>query len=143
MVNPEISMTDKLMLAVVDDDSSIVETLKMLLSTRGWQVSSHGCAESLLGALIPCQKRLMIKDDEGKLCYLQAVVADYNLPGISGVELAHRLMKFSPHLHIIMMTGAHDELELVLKRRFPGVVSLSKPFSIRDLEVALLISRPT
>lgn len=125
------------MLALVDDEPSILQTLEMLLSMRGWNISAHSSAESLLQALTLDQGQLMFKDQDGVSHRLVAVLVDFNLPGMNGVELVKRLRDQTPRLSVVMMTGAHDELQRAIMPDLKGVVGLHKPFSTRDLEVAL------
>ncbi|RDI73507.1 PAS domain S-box protein [Gaiella occulta] len=59
-----------------------------------------------------------------------AVVADVEMPGMGGIELARRLDRLHPHVRVLLMSGytAADEIHHLAKRDF-----LQKPFTPADL----------
>jgi len=63
---------------------------------------------------------------------LGALVADYNLPELTGLELARRLREEAPELPVMIITGYR--LEGTLDE---GMAFLRKPFSVKDLRVWL------
>lgn len=69
---------------IVDDDTSVRDSLSLLFSLRGYATATFGNAEEFLGALRP--------DWRG------CVVTDLQMPGMSGIELQARLMRRSPRL---------------------------------------------
>jgi len=63
----------------------------------------------------------------------RVVLTDIEMPGMSGVELAARLLAIRPSIRIVMMTGDPDRAEAA--RRHPGIVDdvLLKPMRIEDI----------
>jgi FixJ family two-component response regulator len=108
-------------IAVVDDDESVRESVAALVESVGYQVVSFGSAEDFLGSL---------DNLEGLNC----MILDVRLPGISGVELHSRIGK-SRSIPAIFIT-AHPDPVLATK---PGIVAvLYKPF---EPEVLLKAAR--
>lgn len=83
----------------VDDEDSLVLLVKRGLERRGFKVSGFTSAEEALGAL---------KDS---LDSVDAVITDYNMPRMSGIDLAKKLMELRPNLPVILTSGyVTDEL---------------------------------
>ncbi len=61
------------------------------------------------------------------------VLADYNMPGLSGVELSRRVRQKFPMLPILIMTGLGDNLDMTELRVLGNVTVLPKPFDLVDL----------
>ena len=63
----------------------------------------------------------------------RVVLTDIEMPGMSGVELAARMLAIRPSIRIVMMTG--DAERAAAARRHPGIVDdvLLKPMRIEDL----------
>ena len=68
------------------------------------------------------------------------VVTDIEMPGMTGIELAARLLALRPTLRIVMMTGDSERAESA--RRHPSIVDevLLKPVRVDELVAAV---RPT
>jgi FixJ family two-component response regulator len=86
--------TDAL-IAVVDDDPRILESLENLLESAGYAVSLFTSAMALLEA--------------GGLGEIDCVISDINMPEIDGLELSRSLQAARPGLPIILITG-HPEM---------------------------------
>ncbi|MBY3537566.1 response regulator [Rhizobium laguerreae] len=85
-------------IAVVDDDSRILESLGELLESRGYIVRLYGSAQSLL--------------DGGGLETGDCLITDLGMPAMDGFELCRRLRCANPDLAVIFMTarnGLHDQ----------------------------------
>jgi FixJ family two-component response regulator len=81
--------------AVVDDDPRLVESLGDLLESAGYAVRSFRSAQLLL-------------DDKGALSDIDCLIADIGMPVIDGFEL-ERLVKWArPELPVILVTGRHE-----------------------------------
>ena len=86
--------TDAL-IAVVDDDRRVLESLENLLESAGYAVRLFASATALLEA--------------GHLGEIDCVISDINMPEIDGLELSRLLQAARPDLPIILITG-HPEL---------------------------------
>jgi FixJ family two-component response regulator len=85
--------TTKPLIAVVDDDRSVIKSLARMLRMAGYAVETFGSAREFLASLpafVP-----------------QCLVLDVHLPEMSGLELQNRLAAQGPCLPVIFMT-AHD-----------------------------------
>jgi two-component system, cell cycle sensor histidine kinase and response regulator CckA len=67
----------------------------------------------------------------------QLLLSDVVLPGMSGPDLAERLVRGNPRLRVLFASGYHEES---LRERASNVASsrvLAKPFSIEQLAAAV------
>jgi len=107
-------------LAVVDDDTRVLESLEDLLESAGHTVHLFRSAQALLA-------------DEafGKI---DCVISDIGMPAIDGFELERLARAARPGLPVILITG---RLELIKGRQLTeqgeSRTFLLKPFSEREL----------
>jgi PAS domain S-box-containing protein len=87
---------DELVL-VVDDDRDVAETTARMLEQRGLDVVWGSSAEDGLD----CLKE---RRDE-----IAAVVSDYQMPGMDGLELLESMREVSPYLPFVLFTGKGSE----------------------------------
>jgi len=104
---------------VVDDDSSIQEAIKTLVSLAGLRVETFGTAQEFLRSKRP--------DVPGCL------VLDVELPGLSGLDLQRELAAHGIKLPIIFITGYGDIPMSVRAIKAGAQDFLTKPFRDRDL----------
>jgi FixJ family two-component response regulator len=120
-------------IAVVDDDKSVRESLAGFIESVGYDVALFSSAEEFLGSTRRC-------DD------LQCMILDVRLPGMSGPELFSQLTVSRRSLPTIFIT-AHADAAVSGCATKPGVVSvLYKPFQpaalLKAVRSALARSRP-
>jgi len=125
--------------ALVDDETQILQALKTLLSFKGMACSVHESAESLLAAVHLEHDKLWLMTDEGHRAMVRSVVLDMNLPGMNGADLVGALRHMQQDLQIVMMTAALEDQLKERSQDLKGVTLLSKPFSIESIERALQI----
>jgi nitrogen-specific signal transduction histidine kinase/ActR/RegA family two-component response regulator len=77
----------------VDDDEVMVVTVQALLKRAGYRVSGFGSGDAALAAI---SARPNIYD---------AVVTDFNMPTMSGIDLAAALKRVKPKLPVIISSG--------------------------------------
>ena len=104
---------------VVDDDQSIREAIKSLISLVGVRVETFGTAQEFLRAERP--------DLPGCL------VLDVELPGLSGLDLQRELAAHGIKLPIIFITGYGDIPMSVRAMKAGATEFLTKPFRDQDL----------
>jgi len=104
---------------VVDDDSSIREAIKSLVSLVGLRVETFGTAQEFLRNERP--------DLPG------CVVLDVELPGLSGLDLQRELAAHGIKLPIIFITGYGDIPMSVRAMKAGATEFLTKPFRDQDL----------
>ena len=104
---------------VVDDDSSLREALRRLITSVGLSVEVFPTAQAFLKALRP----------EAQGC----LVLDVRLPGLSGLELQRELADTDAPLPIIFLTG-HGDIPMSVRAMKAGAIEfLTKPFREQDL----------
>lgn len=112
-------MTQKERVLVIDDEPSVADALKVILSDSGYQVAvamSGGEALEKLG-----KRRFDL------------VITDVRLPDISGLDVLRHLRRSHPGVLAIIIT-AHHTPELAAESLSLGAVAvLPKPFSPSDL----------
>lgn len=110
----------KPMIAIVEDDDSLRPALVGLVRSMGYDGEGFASAEAFLES-----------DSPGRAACL---VSDYQLPGISGLDLAARL---APGLPMILVT-ARTERSIDDRARAGGILCLlRKPFEADDLAACI------
>ncbi len=104
---------------VVDDDRSVRDGLRRLLTSVGLGVEVFPTAQEFLRARRP----------DGPGC----LVLDVRLPGLSGLDLQRELADTDAALPIIFLTG-HGDIPMSVRAMKAGAVEfLTKPFREQDL----------
>ena len=106
-------------IVVVDDDESVRESLPDLLTECGYSVSAFPSAAEFLAS------RAVEKTD--------CLILDYAMPGMSGLELQHELIRRGNPVPIVFITGNEDETIRPLVVAAGAVDCLFKPFSESQL----------
>jgi FixJ family two-component response regulator len=106
--------------AIVDDDRSVLSSLKDLMESAGLSARCYESAEEFL-----------VSDQRHRTACL---VTDVRMPGMSGLELQAKLNGEGSRIPMIFIT-ARDDAQVMLQAMTAGAVEfLSKPF---DQEVLL------
>ena len=105
----------------VEDNPELRETIGMLMEGKGRMVTSCACAEEALVL------------DAGHP--FDALVTDVSLPGMSGTDLARRLLADDPLRWVVLCSGY--ELGSHPTQWGPNVRVLLKPFELEELEQLL------
>ena len=104
---------------VVDDDASIRDSLKDLISSAGLNAQTFASAQEFLASPRP----------DAASC----LVLDVQLPGLSGLDLQQELAKADVQIPIIFITG-HGDIPMSVRAMKAGAVEfLTKPFRDEDL----------
>jgi FixJ family two-component response regulator len=113
---------------VVDDDESVRESLPDLLRELGFAVQAFASAEEFLGSEYVAATRCLI--------------LDIAMPGMTGPQLRQELARRGHDKKVIFITARADE---TVRRKLlaqGAVECLFKPFSERELKVALDAALP-
>jgi CheY-like chemotaxis protein len=102
----ERSRSEGLKVLVVDDESTIAETLVEILNGEGFQAMAAGAADSALA---------MARTFEPDV-----VVTDVVMPGLSGVELGVRIRQMLPTCRVILFSGQTATVDLLKEARKHG-----------------------
>ena len=90
-----IVVADKRVVAVVEDDPSMLKGVRRLLSAHGFVTEAYTSAEAFL--------------ERAAVSEAGCLVLDINLGGISGIELQRRLAAAGSRLPVIFMTAVDGE----------------------------------
>jgi FixJ family two-component response regulator len=85
--------------AVVDDDHNVLESLEDLLESAGYGARLFASAQALL--------------DGVSLGEIDCLVSDIDMPGMDGIELARVARASRPALPIFLITGHEHEFDRV------------------------------
>ena len=112
-------------IAVVDDDPGILESIESLLNSADYEVRLFSSAAALL--------------ESGGLPEIDCLISDVAMPLMDGFELARAVRTARPALAVILITGRPD-----LLRRSPldGLGEyrvFKKPFDGRELLAAVAL----
>jgi FixJ family two-component response regulator len=110
-------------IAIVDDDDSIRHALGNLLRAAEFKVLAFASSEDFLDS----------PDGDQIGC----LIADINLPGMSGVALVEALARAGRAIPAVLITARDDATTLSLLRRAGRVPRLRKPFSDEELFSAI------
>ncbi|MER9582063.1 MULTISPECIES: response regulator [unclassified Mesorhizobium] len=106
--------------AVVDDDPRLLESLEDLLESAGYIARSFSSAGSLVVS---------------GLSDVDVLITDIGMPGMDGFELRDLVKRARPNLPVFLITGRH---ELADQYRAKGVSGFfRKPFDGQALLVAV------
>ena len=102
---------------VVDDESSILQTLRFNLERSGYQVSTAGDGRSAL-ALVASERP-------------DLVILDIMLPVLDGIETCKEIRR-SSNVPIIMLTAKDQEIDKVLALELGADDYVTKPFALGE-----------
>lgn len=112
-------MSDQPIVAVVDDDEAVRDSLSMLLESVGLRHRLYATAQSFL-------------DDLDSLRH-GCLVLDIRMPGMSGLELQEELNQREVLLPIIFITG-HGDIGMAVKAMRLGALDfIPKPYHEQEL----------
>ncbi len=106
---------DSLVVYVVDPDRAIGEGLATLLNTYAIRVQCYPDGESFLEALP--------RDNGGRAC----LVAEADLPGLSGPALLHRLRRAGRHLPVLLLLSTATPEIIRQVQTAEGIDVIEKP----------------
>ena len=116
---------------VVDDDPAVRDSLSLLLSLKGYNTSCFASAEDFLASIRP--------DAAG------CVMADVRMPGMSGLEMQHELLRRGVEMPVVIIT-AHGTVGAAREAfKAQAVDFLEKPFDedgpVQAVEAAFVKER--
>jgi FixJ family two-component response regulator len=82
------------LVAVVEDDQSVLESLEGLLGSAGYEAVLYSSGEDFLSS--------------GRLGDIHCLISDIGLPGINGIELLREIQARCPGLPVIVITARHE-----------------------------------
>jgi FixJ family two-component response regulator len=117
------------LVAVIDDDESVRESLPDLLREFGFSPEVYSSAEAFL--------------QSGRIGETKCLILDIAMPGMSGPDLQKELKRRHEPIPIIFITAHSSETARLNLVGRGAVACLLKPFSPADLLDALNAALPT
>jgi FixJ family two-component response regulator len=112
-------------IAVVDDDSVLVEGVAHLIRSFGYRATTFTSA-----------RKFLRKD----VASFQCVVSDVKMPDMGGLDLLAGLRAKHPSLPVILITAFMEEIKRAEAIAAGAVCILSKPFDDADLERCIVMA---
>ncbi len=113
-------MVRKIKVLVVDDEVSILKSIKLLLEDKGlWVELAEDGGEAMV----------KLKKDE-----FDIVITDYYMPVLNGKELLKKVKELSPRTLVIVISAfctVEDRLDMLFNGAFN---CLNKPFKISEMD---------
>jgi len=106
-------------ISIVDDDESVREATKGLVRSLGYVAVTFESAEEFLNS--------------GRMRDTSCVIADVQMPGVSGVELQDRLIADGHRLPMIFITAFPEDRTRTRALEAGAIGYLSKPFDEEHL----------
>jgi len=125
-------MTDhprRAVIAVVDDDPGMLESIESLLNSADYEVRLFSTATALL--------------ESGGLPEIDCVISDVAMPLMDGFDLARALQEARPALPVILVTGRPDLLHRLPLDRQGHYRVFKKPFDGQELLTAVALMLPS
>jgi FixJ family two-component response regulator len=122
---PEAGMADKPLISIVDDDASVREALESLIRSLGFAVECFPSAEDFL----------RFHHDRPATC----LIADVQMPGMSGIDLYHRMVASGASIPTILITAYPNDQARARALRAGVSAYLAKPFDERELDAHLQV----
>lgn len=115
--------TSSFVVAVIDDDHSILRSLGYLLESADYAVRLFASATALL--------------DSGCLRQVDCLISDIDMPATDGFELLRVVATARPGLPVILITGYPDRLERLPPLGGSNPRFFTKPFQGQELLAAV------
>lgn len=108
--------------AVVDDDPRILESLGDLLESAGHEVRIHASGSALLSS---------------EISSIDCVITDIGMPEMDGFELRRRLKQARPELPVVLVSGRREQADEKQLQELGEHEFFRKPFDGSALLAAL------
>src|SRR6516164_10697713 len=99
---------------VIDDDEALRHSLKFLLESAGIEVVTHESANAFLDIVSKIEPA--------------CIITDVRMPGLSGIDLLHRMRALKLDVPVVVITG-HADVPLAVEAMKVGAADFfEKPF---------------
>jgi hypothetical protein len=107
---------------LVEDDDRVREVTRRILSSAGYRILLAASPEAALD--------LLTRNPEP----MQLLLTDVVLPGMSGPQLAHRVLSLKPGIRVLYQSGYSDAAIAQHGALESGAALLPKPFTANSLK---------
>jgi two-component system NtrC family response regulator len=112
-------LSDSVKIVVIDDEPSVLESFKMILKIKDYDVDTYTDGASAIAAL-----------QKGK--YDLAFV-DYKLPGMDGLEVLKKIKEIDPDVEVCVVTAYATESSHANAITLGALEYLRKPFLMEEI----------
>lgn len=110
-------------IAVVDDDTRVLESLEQLLESAKYKVRLFASADDFLCA--------------NCLTEFDCLISDVSMPGTDGFDLIRRIKQMRPELPVLLISGGHNRIVDAEAEGDTHQVIFKKPFDGCALIIAI------
>jgi FixJ family two-component response regulator len=107
------------LVAVIDDDESVRESVPDLLKTYGFGAEAFASAEEFLAS--------------GRIDQMDCLILDVVMPGMSGPELLRELRERRHDIPVVFITAHDSNVDSGFLARLGATATLRKPFEAAPL----------
>lgn len=108
-------MTAPIHIAVIDDDEPVLDSLRLYFTRQGIETSCFASAQDFLAAI-------------ARGARFDCIVSDVRMPGMSGLDLVHRLKSEGLSAPVVLITGHGDVDMAVAAIKIGAFDFIEKPF---------------
>ncbi|MEM4271212.1 MAG: response regulator [Candidatus Pacearchaeota archaeon] len=109
----------KINILVIDDELSVLESFKMILKIKDYNVSTFADGPSALNSLKPGQYDIAF--------------IDLKLPGMDGIEILKRIKELDPEIEVVIVTAYATESSHANAITLGALEYLRKPFLMEEI----------
>ena len=121
--------TERLRVHIVDDDLSVLDSMRALLVAHSQEVVLHGSAQAFL--------------DSSLRTPVECLLLDLRMPGMSGIELQRLLRERGDPIPIVMLTGHGDVPVAVAAMKAGAIDFIEKPGTEAQILAAIALASDT
>lgn len=112
-------MVDSVKIMVIDDEPSVLESFKMILKIKDYDVTAFPDGPSALAQL---------QKDKFDLAFI-----DYKLPGMDGLEVLKKIKEIDSNMEVIIVTAYATESSHANAITLGALEYLRKPFLMEEI----------
>ncbi|MBU0629794.1 MAG: response regulator [Candidatus Margulisbacteria bacterium] len=112
-------MSDNVKIIVIDDEPSVLESFKMILKIKDYDVTTFPDGPTALAGI-----------EKGKF---DLAFVDYKLPGMDGLEVLKKIKELDPSIEVIIVTAYATESSHANAITLGALEYLRKPFLMEEI----------
>ena len=116
-------MSNQLLISIIDDDQPFRESMRRLIRSLGYTAEVFSSAAEFLASR--------------RLSETACLIADVHMPGMTGIDLHHRLIETGHRIPTVLVTAYPSEVDRARALKDGVVCYLRKPVDDRKLSRCL------